>query len=280
MKVAQIVLVILLSAVTAFAVGRFAPPASTTALVKETAYERVMRTGTIRCGYIISPPFLALDPKTGQKSGVAFDYVTAIGQELGLKITWAEEVTWGTFAEGLTTGRYDVMCMPLWESGGRAKAAIFTKPLYDSNISLIARADDTRFNSSLESANNKNTVIATVEGEISRTIRERRLPLTKELALPPGLDDGQYFMNIITHKADIGFAFQYVMEKFNEGSEKKLKIVGQDQVLQSYNTALTVAHGESDLKFMLDSAISTLIKSGQASTILSSYKGVSLPSSK
>jgi len=277
MKLTQIALTALVSAAIAFGVAsHVASTSGQSEQKKETAFERVIRTNTLRCGYIISPPYLSLDPTTGQKSGLAYDYVTAIGQEIGIKIEWAEEATWGTFAEGLKTGRYDAMCVPLWESGGRAKAALFTKPLYDCDLSLIARADDHRIDGGLSKANNPNLILATVEGDISRTVRARLMPQTKELALPPGMTDGEYFMNIITRKADLGFAFEDVMKKFNDGSSQKLKIVDKEP-LQSFGTALTVATGESDLKFLLDSAISTLIKSGEAQSLLSKYSGVSLP---
>lgn len=36
---------------------------------KESAYDRVMRTGTIRCGYFIWPPGFSIDPNVGKRSG-------------------------------------------------------------------------------------------------------------------------------------------------------------------------------------------------------------------
>ena len=45
---------------------------------KESAYERVIRTGIIRCGYFVWPPFLAIDPNTNKKSGIFFDIVEEI----------------------------------------------------------------------------------------------------------------------------------------------------------------------------------------------------------
>lgn len=44
---------------------------------KETAFERIMRTGTMRCGYVVWAPYLSVDPKTGQMGGVAYDYTMA-----------------------------------------------------------------------------------------------------------------------------------------------------------------------------------------------------------
>ena len=280
MKISEIALVVALSAVTAFAVGKYNSASTTVAAKQETAFERVMRTGTLRCGYIISPPFLAVDPATGAKSGLAIDYVNAIGKELNLKIEWAEEVGWGVFAEGLKAGRYDALCYPLWEAGQRARVALFTTPLYDSDLSMLSRADDARFKDGLKSINKTDIIMATVEGDISQALHAQKFPLTKELALPAGTDSGQYFMNIVTRKADVGPVFKYEMEKFNENSPVKLKIIGNNEPVQSFRTGLTVAQGEVNLKLMLDSAIHTLLRSGEAAAIIAKYPGVSVPSNR
>lgn len=220
---------------------------------------------------------MLLIPKTGAKSGIAYDYVEALGRELELKIDWVEEAVWGNFQQGLESHRFDVMCTPLWETGTRAKMALFTKPLYDSNLSMIARADDTRFDDGIKAINKPDITVATVEGDMSRAMRQQRFADTKELVLPTGIDDGQYFMNIATRKADVGFAFEYRMKAYNETSDQKLKLIGKDEPVQSYGTALPVAHGEVDLKLMLDSAISTLLKSGAARAMIEKYPGISFP---
>ncbi|MDD3182555.1 MAG: transporter substrate-binding domain-containing protein [Alphaproteobacteria bacterium] len=276
MKFSSLALIVVISALTSFGVSKVVMQP----VKKETAFERVMRTQTLRCGYIVSPPFLAVDLKTGKKSGLAFDYVNAISKELDLKIEWTEEVVWGTFQEGLKSGRYDVLCVPLWVTGSRAKQALFTRSLYDSQLSMVARADDHRFDAGLSSINKPDVTLATVEGDMSRAFRQQHFSTTKELVLPTGTDDGLYFMNIAMKKADVGFAFEYRMNVYNETAEQKLKLIGKNEPAQSYGTGMSVAHGESDLKFMIDSAIHTLLKSGEAKEIISKYPGVSIPTMK
>lgn len=63
MKAGSVIAVVLLSALTALAVVKATVPDAQGA--QETAFHHVMRTQTIRCGYIISPPFFALDPQNG-----------------------------------------------------------------------------------------------------------------------------------------------------------------------------------------------------------------------
>src|ERR1700735_3304508 len=97
---------ILISAVVALAVAWFAVaklPQSASSVKTATAYERVMRTGTIRCGYVRWYPYFTKELKTGELSGLNYDAMAAIGEELDLKIEWAEEVGWGNLGEGLKT---------------------------------------------------------------------------------------------------------------------------------------------------------------------------------
>src|SRR5262249_13075574 len=78
-----------------------------------TAFERVTASGTLRCAYIVIPPRFVKDPQTGGFSGIAYDIVEEMAKSLNLKVDWAEEVNFGTLAEGLKTGRYDAVCFPL-----------------------------------------------------------------------------------------------------------------------------------------------------------------------
>lgn len=41
----------------------------------ETAYDRIMRTGVIRCGYIPYAPGLTKDLKTGEFGGIFYDLI-------------------------------------------------------------------------------------------------------------------------------------------------------------------------------------------------------------
>lgn len=98
-----LLLILLLTVAPAFA-----------AETKESAYDRVIRTGTIRCGYAISPPVMVQDPNTKKLSGLDYDLWQEIGKDLGLKIEFVEEAGWGNFIEGLRSNRYDAFCTELW----------------------------------------------------------------------------------------------------------------------------------------------------------------------
>src|SRR6202012_5680823 len=99
------------------------------AVQKESAYQRVMRTQTIRCGYVLWTPFLVKDPNSGKLSGVFYDYTEALAKALHLKIEWDEEMGWADFPSALNEGRVDVMCGGSRPNSSRAREIDFVKPI-------------------------------------------------------------------------------------------------------------------------------------------------------
>ncbi|NND64815.1 MAG: transporter substrate-binding domain-containing protein, partial [Gammaproteobacteria bacterium] len=81
---------------------------------QESAYDRVMRTGKIRCGYANWHPILYRGPESNQILGAVPDLMIAIGQRMKLEIEWTEETSFGHIVEGLVTNRYDVICTGLY----------------------------------------------------------------------------------------------------------------------------------------------------------------------
>ena len=64
MKFPQLTLVIFLSIATTFVTTRIVAEkhASAPTIAQETAYARVMRTGTLRCGWLSYPNFVTAHP--------------------------------------------------------------------------------------------------------------------------------------------------------------------------------------------------------------------------
>jgi len=66
-------------------------------------YQRVIKSGTIRCGYGMFPPYCMKDPNTGKLSGIFVEILNEAGKNLGLKIDWSEEVGWANIIQGIET---------------------------------------------------------------------------------------------------------------------------------------------------------------------------------
>ena len=67
----------------------------------ETAFDRITKTNTLRCGYAIATPWLMMDMSTNKLTGVDVDVIDLIAKKIGLKIDWVEETGWGTAEQGL-----------------------------------------------------------------------------------------------------------------------------------------------------------------------------------
>lgn len=240
---------------------------------KESAYDRVMRTKTLRCGYIVWGDVLRKDPNTGEFSGFTYDMVNAIANELKLKVDWVEETGWGTFSEGLNAGRFDMMCGILWASGDRAKAAFLTKPVSFNAMYAVAREDDGRFDGKdAEGIDTPGVTVAVVEGDPSQDIWARLFPKSKELALSPMTDTASYLLAVATGKADVGLMDMNVVTEYNaKNPEKRLKALLDGKPVKRIPNVYAVKFGEDKLKYLIDSAIDIVNASGEAAMICDHY---------
>lgn len=251
----------------------FMPPAAhaAEASAPESAYDRIMKTGTIRCGYVVWAPYLLKDPNTGAMSGLSLDYMNAIAKELDLKLEWTEEVGWGTFQEGLNTGRYDLMCVPVWQSGQRAKLALLSRPLFYNTLMAYSRADDHRFDTSLESANMPDVRIVVQDGDVTQAVRQMIFPRATEMAQPQNNDGSLYLMNVASNKADIVLASPTAVSLYNQNADVKLHSIAGGTAIRRFGNSLAMKQGEFALKAMLDATIEAVNTSGEAAHIVASY---------
>ena len=59
-----------------------------------------MKSGTLRCAYLLYTPFFMRDLKTGELSGVFHDVMEEIGKSTGLKVEWTTEVGYDNIFPG------------------------------------------------------------------------------------------------------------------------------------------------------------------------------------
>ncbi len=276
MKFSQIVLVVLLSAVVSLGVVQVAggKGAGSAAPAKETAFERVMRTNTLRCGYVILPPQLSRDPNTGAFGGITFDLLDEAAKRLGLKVEWTEEVTFPTMAEGLKTGRYDSFCLTAYRWLPAARAMDFTAPIFYSTTEVYARADDDRFDADVKAVNDDKISVAVIDGESGFFIKEQDFPLAHSYAMPVGTDMASMFEAVAARKADVAFANPLMAMPYLVANPGKIKRVSGQKPLRVYAHALAFGKGERDLESMFDLAFDEMQNDGLIDRILDKYEAV------
>lgn len=238
---------------------------------KEGAFERVVRTNTIRCGYAMSPPVMEKDPNTGALYGFDYDLWQEIGKELALKIEFTEEVGYGNFIEGLRTGRYDAFCSEIWPDPTRAKHLSLTiNPVLYSFLKTFVRADDHRFDKDLELVNSPDVSVPAIEGDVSVSMVTGRFPKAKIYYLPQTASVSEAIESIKTKKADIIFLDQAMMNDFEKQNPGVLRALDHPSpyVFSSY---FSVKGGEIQLRDMIDLALRKIIDDGRLERLAKKY---------
>jgi len=270
MKLSQILLAVILSVVAAFATVKYmVPAASVTA--KETTFDRVMRTNTLRCGYGIWAPGLIKDPQTGQLSGIFYDYLEAIGAHTGLKIEWTEEVGWGDYPTALNGGRIDAMCFGAWPKAHTAREVLFTKPIYFLPINAYVRKGDDRFDYHLEKAGAPAIKISVMDSELSSELARSKFPKAQTLSVPQLSDASTLLLNVASGKADITFTDAWTGAAYMAQNPDQLKVVPLDHPLRLFGHTIPVAQNEHSLVSLLNTATDEIENNGELGDIVAKY---------
>ena len=235
---------------------------------KETVYERVMRTGTIRCGYGQWDPYIVKDPNTGEFSGIFYDYMNALGKALSLKVEWTEETDWGTFGQALNSERIDAFCLGVWQNASRAREMDFVRPIFYSSINTYVRNDDTRFDKDISALNSDKIRVATVDGEMGGIIASMDFPNAKTVASPQMAGQASLLQNIGTGKADVAFTDPATAAQFMKANPDKIKAIQSGKNIRVFGNTIAIKKNEYPLKAMLDSGTLELLQSGLIEKII------------
>ncbi len=242
-------------------------------LQKETAFERVMRTQTIRCAYASWPPYFKIDPNTKQKSGIFYDLTEAIGKSANLKIEWGEEVSYSLVSQNLSSGKQDVFCGLMWTSPHRGKRIEFTAPIAYMPLYAYVREGDARFDHNLAAINDNRITIASQDGSSMQGIASATFPLAKQFTIPELSDAVQVIANVAAGKADVVFVNPDTMRDYNRNNPgKSLRLVPSATPLRLFGESLGVAKGEWELRDFLNVVLAELQGDGTIDRILTQYE--------
>ena len=238
---------------------------------KETVYDRVIKAGKIRCGYVIHPPGSIKDPNTAKLSGIHVELMEAVGKNLGLKIEWTEEVGWGTMIEGLSADRYDLIASPVWPTSARGKLCDFSVPIFYSVLGAYVRADDNRFTNNLGSLNSETVKISTIDGEISDIVARAQFPKAQRVSLAELSGVSQALLAIPQKRADVAFVEPYIGNEFLRNNPGTIKNIAVDKPIRFYPNTMMFKQGEIRFKTMLNTAIEDLFSDGTLDALTSKY---------
>lgn len=272
-KFAQIALTVLLSAAVAFGVGRYAPaPSSQQAEAKkETRLEQIKRTGTLRCGYYIWPPFIEKDMVTGQMKGLFVEAAEELGRQLGVKVEWVTEIVHANVPVDLANNRYDMLGGVLFATPSRAREMDFVAPLVHHPVYIIVRADDARFDNNYAAANDPSVKISTIEGEFSDIAANEHFPRAQKVALPQNSNGPEMLLNVANGKADIAVTELVTFNNYNKNNPGKLRLAaGPPESVMA--AGFPIPQNEPALKNALDATMAYLHGTGFVNKLLDKYE--------
>ncbi len=237
----------------------------------ETAYQRVLRTNTLRCGYALYAPMLSKDPNTGEMSGIAADVIDAVAKSLDLKVEWTAEFGFATSVSDLESDRFDLTCIGFWRLPLEAKRLTYTMPFVYSQMNLYVRADDTRFDSDFRQIDNTDIKIISADGQMSSAAARVEFPKAHLIELPNMTPLSQQIEDVVAGKADVFMSESAAAEDYMSKNTSKVRKIMTDRPLRVYQNTFAMKMGENDLKTMLDSALIDVIENGEMDKILSKY---------
>lgn len=243
-------------------------------LPQETAFARVMRTQTLRCGYLPVSPSLVQDPNTGQLSGPVYDLVEEIGKTLNLKIEWHEEVPYATQTEGLRQGRYDMVCAHLYMRPNLMAQAEFLQPYSYVPIYVIQRKGESRFHSTSD-LNQPSTKIGAIDGTIPMLITQSDFKNATLYSMPEMTPYSENLLAVVANKADVTLVDHVIFRAFDKENPNQLEIARTIPPLRMFGTTFIVAKGEHNLAGTLNAAMKYLITNGKVDEILRRYPAIS-----
>jgi polar amino acid transport system substrate-binding protein len=266
----NIILSALVAAIVVFGISHYAPQQMAAEQKQETVYERVQRTGVLRCGYGLEPPMLSVDPNTGKVAGATVEIVEQIAALLNWKVVWTEQVAWSEMTAGLMANRYDLVCNGKWVFAPQAKGGQFTIPIYFTAVHAYGRADETRLDDKLTGLNSDSYTLTSMDGEMNYYIARSRFPNAKRVEFPGLTEPGQLILAITTKKADVTFLPAFLADDYmakNPGQIRQLTT----QPLSVFDTAFMYKTGEAAFGGVLDAALRQLRGDGAIDATLDKY---------
>jgi polar amino acid transport system substrate-binding protein len=267
-------LVTVVIALAAGYLGATLRPASAGA-TPESAFQRVMRTHTLRCGYGISPPVVLKDPATGQLSGLYVELTNALEPLTGLKVTWPAEVDWGQVGSALDSGKIDAFCAGMWPDSARARGMAFLTPLFYEGVGMIVRNDDPRFppNPSIPAdlPNHPDFTACALEGDVTQAVVRSDLPLAKIYAVPQMSSWGDMLAALQSKKCDFMVAPAMVgLDVRAKGLPARF--VTTTPPLRVYGVVPVVGRDQPELKQYLTAVLAEFLSTPTYDRIMKKYE--------
>lgn len=247
----------------------------------ETALERVLRTGTLRCAYTLYPTYIDKDPNSGKLSGLFYDMTEALAANLGLNVEWGPEVGTHEIFEGFKNDAFDANCSGYWRTPERARGGDFSRPIVWTPVHLYVRASESRFEKESD-LNAKNITFATLDGEATENLVDKIFPNAAKASLPGLTPVTDRFLSVESGKADVTYMDASTAASYMEANPNKIKRLEPSQAVV-LPSVLVLKRGDDDLRRFLDVGIADMLATGELRAIVHrhpAFDAYALPASE
>lgn len=227
---------------------------------KDTAEKKVLNVGSDTA----FAPFEYQDEKSKEYIGFDMDLIKAIGDEMGYEMKVAG-MPFDGLIPGLEGGTIDVVISAMTIDADRAKKVNFSKPYYESGLTIVVRSDNTTINSFDDLKGKKIAVqIGTTGAKEAKkvegaTVREFNTAPDAFLELKAGGVDA-----VINDKPVNDY---YI----TQAGGKDAKQVGKRLTAESYGIA--TAKKNTELAEKIDAALAKLRENGKYDEIYTKWFG-------
>ena len=237
---------------------------------RETTFDRVMRTGTIRCGYVHWEPALKIDPNTRVLSGSFHDLAEEVGKRLSLKVEWTEEVGWATAIEGMVAGRYDAACSSFYPTPARARRVDFSQPVSFSPVYLYVRPGSPLLGRDEKTLDTQDITFAYIDGAALGQITEQRWPKSKKTTYPDNTPWPDFIDALAKGKGDLALAPSDTMGEYLKAHPGALVRL-TDKPFATFPNGMLLPMGDVKMKSMIDTTIRDILYDGTFARILEKH---------
>ncbi len=243
---------------------------------RETTFERVTRTNTLRCGYIPLKTLLDKDANTGKLGGVSYDIIEQMAQNLGLKVEWVGESGFVSMSEDLDRGRFDMICNPLMPSAKRPRALDFSRILFMRPATLWVHKDSPHTGDDLSWANDPNVSFSFIDGIVFDPIIRRKFPKAKIISLPETTDHLHQLVDVMTGKTTATVNIDYDGREFIKANGDVIKSASSTPIAHIFY-AFPLPKGDYEFKAMIDMALDEMVYNDTLESIIAAHD--TIPSS-
>ncbi len=243
-----------------------------TAEESSSGFDRVIKTGTIRCGYQYWDGGVMRNEETGNLTGFFVEYAEDLAKAADLKVEWVGPLEWGNIAAELKAHKIDAWCAGTWLAVRNSKFMLVSDPAAYNGFEAFVRADDTRFDEDSSLLDDPSIKMATIDSTSGAQIAKGILPHATPYGLPPlTATDADQLLSVATGKADVTFTSPGVAHRFMQNNPGKVKRLepGKSYALMG----VTIPVGENDFRLLhfFNTGIKELKNTGFTASLIDKY---------